>query len=175
MPLQQRLLAGEISTYSREKRYIRKDGSPVWVNVTISLVRDPSGGPKYLAVVVRDITERKRQQDLLTARERQQAAIAQIARRALAGTALADLMRQATALVAQTLDVEYCKVLMDLTGVAAIDIPIANRLVQTVEAARLLGASVIVSGLSREITRALVQLGVDFGSMRTARDSAERD
>ena len=55
-----RLLAGEVETFSIEKRYIRKDGSTVWVNVTVSLVREPSGEPEYLIAVIEDITERKR-------------------------------------------------------------------------------------------------------------------
>ena len=58
-----RLLAGEIDTYSMEKRYIRKDGSIVWINLTASLVRDIEGPPKYFIAVIEDITERKRAED----------------------------------------------------------------------------------------------------------------
>ncbi len=54
-----RLLAGEVETYSMEKRYLRRDGSVVWVNVALSLVREPSGEPKYFIAVVEDISERK--------------------------------------------------------------------------------------------------------------------
>src|SRR5689334_788511 len=43
----QRLLAGEIETYSMEKRYVRKDRSLVWVNLTVSLARTPRGRPDY--------------------------------------------------------------------------------------------------------------------------------
>jgi PAS domain S-box-containing protein len=53
------VLAGEISTYSMEKRYFRKDGSIVWVNLTVSLLRDDSGEPNFFISVVEDITERK--------------------------------------------------------------------------------------------------------------------
>ncbi len=55
-----RALANEVQTYSLEKRHVRKDGSLVWVNVTGSVVRDPSGEPQYGLAVVEDITERKR-------------------------------------------------------------------------------------------------------------------
>src|SRR5918998_564484 len=55
-----RLLAGEIETYSREKRYFRKDGSIVWIYLTVSLMRSPSGEPRYFISVIEDITERKR-------------------------------------------------------------------------------------------------------------------
>jgi PAS domain S-box-containing protein len=56
----QRALAGELQTYALEKRYIRKDGSCVWVNLTVALVREPSGEPKYSIGVVQDISQRKR-------------------------------------------------------------------------------------------------------------------
>jgi len=61
-------------------------------------------------------------------------------------------------------------VVIDITGVAAMDSQIANHLVQTVEASRLLGATVIVTGLSPEIAQTLVNIGVDLGKMNTVGD-----
>src|SRR5438552_2426772 len=61
-------------------------------------------------------------------------------------------------------------VVLDITGVPYIDSPVANHLVQTVEAARLLGATVIVTGLSPEIAQTLANIGVDLGKMNTAGD-----
>jgi rsbT co-antagonist protein RsbR len=61
-------------------------------------------------------------------------------------------------------------VVIDLTGVAAVDSSIANHLVQTVEASRLLGATVIVTGLSPSIAQTLVNIGVDLGKMNTVGD-----
>ncbi len=61
-------------------------------------------------------------------------------------------------------------VVLDITGVPYIDSPVANHLVQTVEAARLLGATVIVTGLSPEIAQTLVNIGVDLGKMNTVGD-----
>jgi rsbT co-antagonist protein RsbR len=61
-------------------------------------------------------------------------------------------------------------VVMDLTGVPAVDSSIANHLVQTVEATRLLGATVIVTGLSPSIAQTLVNIGVDLGKMNTVGD-----
>lgn len=54
-----KLLSGEIQTYSIEKRYLHKSGSIVWVKVTFSLARYPSGEPKYYIGIVEDITQRK--------------------------------------------------------------------------------------------------------------------
>ena len=61
-------------------------------------------------------------------------------------------------------------VVIDITGVAAMDATVANHLVQTVEASRLLGAIVIVTGLSPEIAQTLVNIGVDLGKMNTVGD-----
>ncbi len=61
----ERLLAADISTYAMEKRYIRKDASVVWVNLTASLVREADGSPRYFIAVVEDISERKRTEQAL--------------------------------------------------------------------------------------------------------------
>jgi len=53
------LLAGETEQYSMEKRYLRKDGSPIWINLTGTLVRDEAGAPDYFIAVVEDIARRK--------------------------------------------------------------------------------------------------------------------
>src|SRR5262245_23586844 len=55
-----RLLAGEIENYSMEKRYYRKDGSIVWINLTVSLARKADGSPDYFVSVIEDISARKR-------------------------------------------------------------------------------------------------------------------
>jgi len=54
-----RLQAGEISTYTLDKRYVRKDGGLVWVSLTVSLVRDEAGAPLYYIAVITDISARR--------------------------------------------------------------------------------------------------------------------
>ncbi|MBD2042775.1 PAS domain S-box protein [Microcoleus sp. FACHB-672] len=61
------LLAGEIENYSIEKRYIRKDRLPVWVNISVSLLRD-SNGEQTLMGAVEDITFRKQAEEALRGR-----------------------------------------------------------------------------------------------------------
>jgi len=61
-------------------------------------------------------------------------------------------------------------VVVDITGVPAIDSAVANHLVQTVEASRLMGASVIITGLSSEIAQTLVTIGVDLSKMNAVGD-----
>ncbi|MGI8909830.1 MAG: PAS domain S-box protein [Rubrobacteraceae bacterium] len=60
-----RTLSDELRTYSAEKRYRHKDGRWIWVNQTLSVVRDPSGLPGYFVCVVEDITDRKQAAEAL--------------------------------------------------------------------------------------------------------------
>ena len=53
-----KLLAGEISSHTMEKRYIRKDGSVFWGRLTRSLVRDHDNMPQYVIAIVEDVTQR---------------------------------------------------------------------------------------------------------------------
>jgi len=55
-----RLMSGEISEYTLEKRYVRRDGATLWVRVAGSLVRDRAGRPLYRVAISEDINEGKR-------------------------------------------------------------------------------------------------------------------
>ena len=61
-------------------------------------------------------------------------------------------------------------VVIDITGVPDVDESVANHLVQTVDASRLMGASVIITGLSPDIAQTLVTIGVDLTKMDTVGD-----
>ncbi|MBI5819414.1 MAG: PAS domain S-box protein, partial [Verrucomicrobia bacterium] len=50
---------GKLDGFAEEKRYLRKDGSVIWTNRTVSLARDASGKPQYFIRVIEDITQRK--------------------------------------------------------------------------------------------------------------------
>jgi len=63
--LVRQLLADEASTYTADKRYLRKDGQAVWASLTASVVRDAAGKAQYGIAVVEDITERKRAEEAL--------------------------------------------------------------------------------------------------------------
>jgi len=67
----ERLRSGDIGSYSMEKRYIRRDGATVWVNLTVSLVRSATGEPHHYIAIVEDIDARHRaEQELRTAKAR---------------------------------------------------------------------------------------------------------
>ncbi|PVM88516.1 sensor histidine kinase [Caulobacter endophyticus] len=57
--LMEALIRGEVETYSLEKRYLRGDGSTIWVNLTASAVRDELGEPQAFIAIVEDIEERR--------------------------------------------------------------------------------------------------------------------
>lgn len=53
------LVEGKRESYTREKRYIRKDGTIVWAELTAAVVRDEQGNARYIVIMFQDITERK--------------------------------------------------------------------------------------------------------------------
>ncbi|MGY4831702.1 PAS domain S-box protein [Sphaerotilaceae bacterium SBD11-9] len=69
--LRERLLAGEISHFRTDKRYLHADGHAIWANSTMTLVRKPDGSPDYFIRVVEDITERRQAEaELRSSQER---------------------------------------------------------------------------------------------------------
>ena len=79
--------------------------------------------------------------------------------------------RQLTEQLLRTIRTSRAKVVvMDITGVPGVDSKVANHLVQTVDASQLMGATVIVTGISPEIAQTLVTLGVDLTKMNTVGD-----
>lgn len=59
------LVAGDISHYQMEKRYIRKDGEVIWGNLTVGLQRRPDGEPDFCISLVEDISKRKADEEHL--------------------------------------------------------------------------------------------------------------
>ncbi len=62
----EQMLAGEITTYDMEKRYYRKSGDIVWINLTVSLVREEGGEAGYFVSVIEDIDRRKEADERLS-------------------------------------------------------------------------------------------------------------
>jgi two-component system, sporulation sensor kinase C len=68
--LYQELFSGKLQEYQIEKRYLRKDGTVLWVRPTVSLIRNLEGEEHYAIKMVEDITEQKRSQEALIQAER---------------------------------------------------------------------------------------------------------
>ncbi|MBI2909372.1 MAG: STAS domain-containing protein [Chloroflexi bacterium] len=79
--------------------------------------------------------------------------------------------RQLTEQLLKAIRANRAKVIvMDITGVPAVDSKVANHLVQTVEASRLMGARVIVTGIAPDIAQTLVTIGVELSRLNTLGD-----
>jgi rsbT co-antagonist protein RsbR len=63
--------------------------------------------------------------------------------------------------------------IIDITGVAAVDTQVAQHLLKTVQAARLLGAECIISGIRPQIAQTVVALGIEFGDIQTKSSLAD--
>ncbi len=94
----------------------RRDGSRVWVTVSCFPVRDEGGAVVGAASIMRDITERKQARDEVRRLAQLQAVVADLGERALRSASSADLLNQAAAAVASSLDVDFCNVLELLPG-----------------------------------------------------------
>jgi diguanylate cyclase (GGDEF)-like protein/PAS domain S-box-containing protein len=65
LELVRQVVAGERRSYRMEKRYVRSDGEPVWVVLSVSVVRADEGEPLYFVSQIEDVTERRRGEDAL--------------------------------------------------------------------------------------------------------------
>jgi len=64
LALVRRVIAGEIQTYTMDKRYIHKLGHTIWIRLSVSLVRDSNGEPVHFVSQIQDISEQKRAAEL---------------------------------------------------------------------------------------------------------------
>lgn len=156
---------------------LTKDGDEV--PLELSLATWTSGEGLFFTGIGRDITERKQAE---REAEHQQQIIQEMSTPVLPlcggllivpliGTVHAPRARQLTTQVLRSIRNHRARVVvMDITGVPVMDTSVAATLLQIAEAARLLGAEVILTGISREIAQTLVTLGVEMGRIRTSGD-----
>jgi rsbT co-antagonist protein RsbR len=155
---------------------IRKDGTRFWANVVLSLIRGERGDLTGFVQVARDLTER-REQEQLVARQRDEilelsTPVIQVWDKILIlpliGTL--DSMRAArlTESLLERIALDQAEVvILDVSGVPAIDSGVARHLLKTVEAARLMGTASILSGVRPETAQSMVHLGVELGGLRS--------
>lgn len=86
----QQMLSGQYDSVSEHKRYVRKDGSLLWTQRTVSLARDESGEPLYFIRVIEDVTQQKL---MMQRREMEHAVTSVLAEADLAEEAMPKLIR----------------------------------------------------------------------------------
>jgi PAS domain S-box-containing protein len=102
---------GAAVDFTKYTRLVAKGGSEVLIESNATPIKDAKGDVTGAVLVFRDITERKQAEEDLRARARQQALVAKLGQHALEGMELSALMDEAATVVAQSLGVEYSKVL----------------------------------------------------------------
>ena len=151
----------------------RKDGSEFPVEISLSPMDTPDGS--WVIAAIRNISERRRMEAALRASRELSTPVLPIRERLLIlpiiGEIDAPRAAQLTQQLLQGIRTHRARAaVMDITGVPAIDATVANHLLHTVHKARLLGATVIVTGISSAIAKTLVATGVDLSRMRTVGD-----
>ncbi len=155
---------------------VRKDGSRYWADVIISALRDDDGKLIGFAKVSRDASERKRQEEII---EQQKQDLIELS------TPVMQLWEGILVLpIIGTLDSQRSQVVMerlleaivstgsevailDVSGVPTVDTMVAQHLMKTMEAAKLMGAECIISGIRPEIAQTMVHLGIDLSTVKT--------
>ena len=156
-----------VETYETVRR--RKDGELIDLRIAVSPLCDALGTIIGASKIARDITTRKSAERTIQALS---TPVLEVYERMLVlpliGGFDAERSRQLTAQLLASIRQHRARVVvLDLTGMATIDEPVANHLRQTVLAARLLGAEVIFSGISRQVAQILTTIGFTPGEVTT--------
>ncbi len=121
------LISGRIESYTREKRYLHKDGYPIWVAVTASLTQPSRDDEPYVIVVIEDISDRKKAEAALAAQLDQQSAIMAIGQLALTEQDVGTLLCKTADMVVDTLGIEACLVTRLVRAPAYLEVIAANQ------------------------------------------------
>ncbi len=166
-----------------EVKAVGIDGQPVWYSNTAGPIRK-DGKIVSVSLFSNDITDRKQaEEDLLTAKDEMIQAqskailelstpVIQVWDQILILPLIGSIdTRRAQQLVEDLLgmivNTQASVAIIDVTGVAVVDTSVANHLISTIEAAKMLGTDVILTGVSPHNAQILVKLGVNLGSLTT--------
>jgi PAS domain S-box-containing protein len=182
---QEMAAAARVGRFESEGWRVRKDGSVFWSSIILSPIRDTVGELIGFVKVARDLTER-REQDQLLARQRDEilelsTPVIQVWDKVLVLPIIGTLdsvraSRLTEGLLQRIAEHQAEVIILDVSGVPAIDTTVAQHLLKTVQAARLMGSVSILSGVRPETAQSIVHLGIDLGGMHsrnTLRDALQ--
>jgi anti-anti-sigma regulatory factor len=169
-------------TLEAEGWRVRKDGTRFYANITFCPIRDDQGGLTGYVKVARDLTERLSQERLLQ-RQRDEimelsVPVIQVWDRVLIMPLIGALDSARAARLTESLLERIAAdqaevVILDISGVPTIDSGVAQHLLETVEAARLMGTVSILSGVRPDTAQSIVHLGIELGSLRSRNSLTE--
>jgi anti-anti-sigma regulatory factor len=176
--LLEREMAGAVRDGSVEAEgwRIRKDGTRYWANFVLSPIREGQGEVKGYVKVGRDLTERREQERLA---QQQRDEILELSTPVikvwdkvlilpLIGTLDSGRAARLTESLLERIAADEAEVvILDISGVPGIDGGVAQHLLETVEAARLMGTESIISGVRPDTAQAMVHLGIELGGLRS--------
>lgn len=155
---------------------IRKDGSRFWLNIVLSPIRDDRGELTGFVKVGRDDTGR-REQARLVQQQRDEilelsTPVIQVWDKVLVLPVIGTLDSGRAARLTESLLERIAAdqadvVILDISGVPGIDSGVAQHLLETVEAARLMGTESILSGVRPDTAQSIVHLGIELGGLRS--------
>jgi PAS domain S-box-containing protein len=170
----QRRKHGEVRTL--EYRLVAQDNRVVWVRDECIVVRDEHGVAQLLQGALSDITEQKEAEEVIREQSETMRELSTpllhigdtIMLMPLVGALDSQRAQQMMQTLLKGVEVNGAKiVILDVTGVAVVDSQVANAIIQTEQAVRLLGARVVLTGIRPEVAQAMVGLGLDMGAVHT--------
>ncbi len=154
-----------------------KDGKRFWANVILTAIRDEEGKLCGYGKITRDFTERKEAEEKIKKQAQEILEMATvpvvqiwegIVLVPLIGTLDSSRTHQLMERLLQYVtDTNSPVAIIDITGVPTIDTQTAQHLIETISAARLVGANVIMTGIRPIIAQTMVHLGIDLSSIIT--------
>ncbi|HEX3924076.1 MAG TPA: PAS domain S-box protein [Streptosporangiaceae bacterium] len=181
----------EMSAAARDGRFdtegwrVRKDGSRFWASVVLSPIRGEQEEVEGYVKVSRDLTL-QRERDQVLQRQRDEilelsTPVIQVWDKILVLPIIGILDSLRASRLTENLLVRIASdlaevVILDVSGLPAIDTDVAQHLLKTVEAARLMGTASVLSGVRPETAQTMVNLGIELGgllSLATLRDALQ--
>ncbi len=162
----------------------RQDGTTFQASLNHFLIRSISGSPQSVATIARDLTdqhrieqERQSLQEQIIAAQREalyelSTPLIPLADHLLAMPLIGSIDTQRAQRITESMlegiqKHQASRIILDITGVRIVDIHVADTLVQSAQAARLLGARVILTGVRPEMAQAFVELQADMSEIVT--------